>query len=764
MVLVTPSSLGTDVDSPSGPTPELKFPTIKSRLNQSNLQPSLLFFRTSSTSRSTQRFLNESRIIPPLLYPTTTHALQSINDTNLEVHYADEEGDPYAVELAGRVGGYVIGNDSDFVILNSEGYLGYIPFEEMLWIPQTSEDDLRAEDDGEFQTVRKAKGKKKPTDSRLNRGIIPPDVTSDLTLSLTFYHPSTLASHVDLPVTLLPLLGALVGNDYSNSALTTQWTTQSLFFQRQLTLTQRISYVASTLCNILATSSQKRGTKHQLGSVMDLMDKAVNALLIRSRSTMGSGEVESIINAVVEATLQYAIPKHDSDSPGLWPTQLCTLHMPDACPLLPLFSHSLTANDIPGTENSKEQHMREKVRVLYIQAYRCGRFPQKMMQILSSGTCWPRIFLENPDLENVGRSVGRTIRQWNYAILEDGVGLPDRIENGKTEQPFNEDGGDDNELVDVVEENSDNEFGKDETDEDALAVLRGELERLRAPADDAAEADRSISSSRSPKRISPKLVVEYVRRGTRIADEEVVVPPLIDLLQSIRILDFDPEDPTPLQLRSEDHRLLILLHALQSNTPLVKSLPREHLLTVLALRWTIHTFDERARLSGGSKDREKERWTKSEALAFLASFPGCSITHDTNNGYEVEDEPPAILDRNIQLFAQMAMSLESIADLVQVLLLVDRVPSHFHAISGERTHLFLTGRRAVSEADVRKKLWEATTTGLEGAFGEEWRKKVKRETKVNASIGSRASVHEHRIHNKVVPAGGLFSLLSDVEA
>ena len=678
--------------------------------------------------------------------------LQSINNTNLEVHFADEEGDPYAVELAGRVGGYVIGNDSDFVILNSEGYLGYIPFEEMLWISQTSEDDLGAEDDGEFQIVRKAKGKKL-TDSRLNKGIIPPDRTSGLTLSLTFYHPSTLASYVDLPVTLLPLLGALVGNDYSKSALTTQRTGQSLFFQRQLTLPQRISYVASTLCNILAASSQKRGTKHQLGSVMDLMDRAVNTLLTHSRSTMGSGEVESIINAVVEATLQYAIPKHDSDSPGLWPTELCSLHMPDACPLLPLFSHSLTAND---TEDNTEQRMREKVRTLYIQAYRCGRFSQKMMQILGSGTCWPRIFLENPDLENVGRSVGRAIRQWCYAILEDGVGLPGRVETGLAD-----DESDDDELVDVVERKS--EFSEDDTDEDALAVLRGELERLRAPVDNAAEVDHSMASSRSLRRLKPKSVVEYVRRGTRITDEEVVAPLLIDILQSLSIPGFDPEDPIPLQLRSEDHRLSILLHVLQSNTPLVKSLPREHLLAVLALRWTIRTFDERARLGGGSKDREKERWTKSEALAFLASFPGCSIAHDTSNGYGAEDGPPAILDRNIQLFAQMAMSLESIADLVQVLLLVDRVPSYFHVISGEQTHLLLTGRKAVREADINGKLWEATITGLEEAFGEEWRKrKVKKNAKVNTSIGSSST--ENGTHKKVVPTGGLYSLLSDVEA
>jgi hypothetical protein len=51
----------------------------------------------------------------------------------VEIHFADEEGDPYAVELAGRLGGYVIGKDSDFVIFHSDGYKGYIPLDEMTW-------------------------------------------------------------------------------------------------------------------------------------------------------------------------------------------------------------------------------------------------------------------------------------------------------------------------------------------------------------------------------------------------------------------------------------------------------------------------------------------------------------------------------------------------------------------------------------------------------------------------------------------------------
>lgn len=116
-----------------GAYPELKFETLISRAAEKFIQPSLLFFRTSVASRSTPRFLRESRIIPPLCYSVCIAALEKLSDTsdNLEVHYADEEGDPFAVELAGRIGGYVVGMDSDFVVLNSEDTKAIYPL--MRW-------------------------------------------------------------------------------------------------------------------------------------------------------------------------------------------------------------------------------------------------------------------------------------------------------------------------------------------------------------------------------------------------------------------------------------------------------------------------------------------------------------------------------------------------------------------------------------------------------------------------------------------------------
>ena len=650
---------------------------------------------------------------------------------------------------------------------NSEGYLGYVPLDEMVWSTSIDDEILNDEDDGEFQIVRKPKGKKKPPNMGLGRGIVPPDAASGLNLSFIVYEPSVLATHLNLPVTLLPLLGALVGNDYSGQSPSSERSLQSLFFQRQLTLPQRINYVATTLDSILSASSQKRKQKHQVGSVMDLIDKAVDALLVRSRSAMGSGEVDNIITTIVEATLQYAIPKYEGEiqgQPGLWPTQVCALHEPDVCPLLPLFSRSLSYKELSddGDDETEERAMREEVRALYVQAYRTGWLPPKTMHILSTGTSWPRIFLENPDLESVSRSVGRLIRQWEYAILEDGVGLPRRSDqNG---EPGDEKDGpvvkesDDDELIDVVEEDSDAESLEDGTDGDPLEFLRGELERLRKPGDDGvSEPPKSLPFPRAPETPPPEIIVEYVRRGTRVTGEEVVVPLLTDLLSSLPTSDFTPRDRIPLQLRSEDDRLTVFLHALGSNTPSIKSLPPEQIMIALALRWVVRVFSDRAQSSGGIKDREKERWTKTEARAFLASFPWKVMSDQPTEGALFFPENlPSVVDRNAQLMAQVLMALESIADLSQVLLLSERVPNSSHLLSGKRFHSFLTN--ATAAAVIPNGLWEACVEGLEDAFGEEWRKKAKKGPKVKMAQPG------HGSSQKSASAGGLFGLLGDMEA
>ncbi|EGO00945.1 hypothetical protein SERLA73DRAFT_105440 [Serpula lacrymans var. lacrymans S7.3] len=751
-----------------GAAPQLKIPTLVSRLNQSNIQHSLLFFRTSSASRSTPRFLHEVRIIPPLVYQACLHALQEIAGATfkLEIHFADNEGDPYAVELAGRLGGYVVGNDSDFVILNTDQYRGYIPLEEMVWIASVLEKPLPDEQDGGFQPVRKTKTRNKVTsEQKASRGLIPPDNTSDVTLSFSVYSPSALASHLNIPVTLLPLLGSLVGNDFSNQS-STQRNVQSLFFERHLTLSQRITRVATTLNSILSASSQKRAkAKHQVGSVMDLIDRTVNSLMIRSPFSVGSVEADAVVDRVVNATLQYAIDKYDGDGRGpesLWATDICALHEQDTCPLPSLFSRSLLLRSLQISEQSRDMVTpTEQIRAMYVQAYRSGKFQPKIMDILSTGTYWPRIFLENPDIENVGRSISRSIRQWMYAILEDGCGLPDASEDvqnevNASEGPDDEDS-DQDELIDVAEEHS---------DDDLLAPLRGELEKLRGSEDD--ELTKSIhpqsisprSCSRPPPRL--KRVLEYTRRGTRVASEEVRVPDIRELLSAPSLDVLGLENWAPVQYKPLSDRMVVFLHALHSNMTSVMILPPEQLLAALTLRWVLFTVQSRALRNGASKEREKERWTRHEAQAFLLSFvPSASRTLSTTS---VNDENILLMNRSIQLTAQALTALEAIHQLSQVLLLSDRVPCTVHKFSGQNFHSLLNRPGTLGTGIVPDGLWMACVEGLEDAFAEERRKKTKTK-KGNTGreqVDSLGGPQQRAVKYKL-PGVGMYGLLGSVD-
>jgi hypothetical protein len=712
-------------------------------------------------------------MIPPLAYHACLHALREVasSSNTLEVHFADEEGDPYAVELAGRLGAFVVGNDSDFVILNSGKYAGYIQLDDMLWTVPQSVDAGSGDENGEFRTVRKSKTKKKGAAQQgIRRGLIPPEHSTDLTLSVSVYTPAALASHFKIPVTLLPLLGALVGNDFSNQS-STQRNVQNLFFERHLTLSQRISRVGSTLNGILSAASQKRKARHQVGSVMDLIDRSVHALLIRLPSTMASGEIDAIVDRIVNAALQYAIDKYDGDTfgpGGLWPSKICALHRPETCRLPGLFSRALmlsTGNE--ATDDSAEEHdtQRPQLRSLYISAYRSGHLQPKLMDILNTGTFWPRLFLENPDVENVARSIGRPIREWIFAILEDAVGLPDAPEGtGDPEVGQLEisqvDEEDEDELIDVVEEDSDDDGA------DLLAPLRGELQKLRAP-DEESEIPASVTSqSQSHLPPRPKSVMEYVRRGTRIAPEGVTVPDISRLLVSSAFCGNSQDDWTPLPLRSASERMSIFLHVLHSNTVALEELPSAQLMCALVLRWIVRVMHLRT-LEFSSKEREKEKWTRSEAGAFLAFYTSEGRSLDFRTvpapaGSEPNNAGPEttpISSRSIQLMAQVLMAIESIHHLSQVLSVSERVPVRVHTLSGQTFHMFLAQKGSNCRDILPVGLWDACTEGLGDAFAEERPVKAKK-SKVHGKSIERTSV---RKAVRVGAGGSQFELLADLQ-
>ncbi|KAI9465674.1 PIN domain-like protein [Lactarius psammicola] len=728
-----------------GPYHRSKFATSTIRVEQSTIQPSTLFFRTSPFSRATPRFLRENSILPPLYYVATLDALRSL-DGAIQVYMADDEGDPFAVELAGRLRGYVTGRDSDYVILNVEGYAGYVPMDQMVWSAdsQGKDEERQMQDDAGFVVSQRNKVKKQGSEHH-TQGIISPDTKDALSLSCVVYSPHALAAHLQISLTLLPLLAALVGNDFTAD----RRSTSRLFYERDMTVSQRISRVANVLKSVTAAASGKspKKARHQITGVVDFVDLTVESLLIRP-TAMGPGEREGIVEKTVEAALRYAIPKNqDGDQTIKEPTSPCALHDAKSCPLVGCLSRP--ASD-PATEN--ENGSWERVRSLYISAYRHGDFSPGLMDILSTSTAWPELFLENPDVETVVRSLGRPIREWVYALLDDGTGLlggdiDDTRGSGLEESSAAEES-DEDEVIDVHSD-PDEDMGT----VNPLAPLQGALEKLST----GTTIPPSMSSvAPTLRRTWSRHVIEHVRRGTRHVEEPVSVPTLATLL-SAHGVDF-PKGPEPLlvQLWDEELRLTVFLRALGSDTPLVKALSPEQLMAVVSLRWIVSRLADRADEAGPSAERQREKWTIKEGQAFLASFswPGLS-----NGNASVESTVPPLEDRSIQLTAQVLATFDVIEMLSQTLLLTSRVPNRAlaHLFSGKAFHRCLTGNGENTSARIPSGLWDACVGGLDGTFahGKEGSTKKNRKSK-----GDRARLANAPPAFQTAPGQSIFDVLS----
>lgn len=312
--------------------------------------------------------------------------------------------------------------------------------------------------------------------------------------------------------------------------------------------------------------------------------------------------------------------------------------------------------------------------------------------------------------------------------------------------------------MDVVEDFSDDEASFEE--EDPLAVLRGRLQRLSFSAEapnpeevaDLASTPTTVPNSPSISTSEPpsgdiKVVTEYVRRGTRISNEHCGV--------SMGNIFWDKDNPIPLQLRTVSERLTVFLKILGSNTPGIQkitseasNLERGQLLSILVLRWVIQTLHKRAQGVEGShrtREREKEKWTRSECEAYLYA-----ISHAEN----IPNLPP-IEDRTVQLTAQILAASEAIQWLAQALLLVgspakrsdnkEPLPfilgEHEDLFSGKRFHHAVSHRHNELSSSI-KDLWELAIEDLDVTLGEEREKKRKKEKKDQKSVKAQPRIPE----------------------
>lgn len=296
-------------DGITGSAPPEKNETIVSRLNE-NINRSQLFYTTSPASRSSPSFSRNSSILPPFCSHVFTHALSDMGVETLFVPLGEADG--VCVVMAEQRGGFVLGQDSDFVILVAEGGKGrgYVPFEMISWYEKEVEDeqtdgelganqrDVRLESD--FTTVQNRRsqyGRQRPT--RESPLLPPPDARHPV-LSLTVYLPAALRQRLRLPSTVLPLFAALVGNDYTPPQAA------SHFFEPTLSLAQRIEKVARVLREQLFNPNAQKAGSSAGDHAVDLVWRVIKKMLVRDFYTENEGR--ALADAIVEATLQYTLP------------------------------------------------------------------------------------------------------------------------------------------------------------------------------------------------------------------------------------------------------------------------------------------------------------------------------------------------------------------------------------------------------------------------------------------------------------------------
>ncbi|EJT96733.1 hypothetical protein DACRYDRAFT_112538 [Dacryopinax primogenitus] len=446
-----------------GPTPQAKFPTVEKRLDQ-NRKDLLLTYRSGPAGRLSQA---GTFVLPPLCYSSCLFAL-TVHPSNdgtdmfepVEVHFADSEGDPFTVELARQRSVWVLGTDSDFIVYigsvcgegtdNAEG-MGYCPLDEMVWVvedsvPGTSRPDTPSAgsssawgDEEEFREVRSRRRK-----TTRNAGLLPSPGATTHGLKLTFYAPLALSNLLNLPPTHLPLLASFLGTDYTPATM------RQHFHPQSNSPVQNVERTANALRTASAQqSSSGTATPSGYNRALDLIMRAIEILALRP--PLPSGLAIQLREAIISSTLQYALPV--PGEPGV----NCAVHPPDACELPQQLVPS-AFDDYPAAATKP----------LYLKAYREGMLAPELLDLIATGTFWPSVFLEDPDAGSVAVWVGREIRQWVYAIVDQAVGvyeepdpdeMEDEMEDGEEgeETLANGDDDDEDELIPVEEMDSDEE-------------------------------------------------------------------------------------------------------------------------------------------------------------------------------------------------------------------------------------------------------------------------------------------------------------------
>ncbi|WVW78282.1 hypothetical protein I302_100235 [Kwoniella bestiolae CBS 10118] len=666
-----------------GAAPPEKHQTILSRASE-KLLSCQLFYTTSVPSRSSSSFSKNKVVLPFFASHTFIYALHRLN---VQTHFVPfGEADGVCVSMAEKVGGYVFGRDSDFVILiaRTERVKGYVPIDMLNWIEGQDTTNTNtykppgARQADTFQPVHNGRSRNfsgsGSTPNHMNRqsSLIPSSSLKNPTLVITYIPPQALRHRLRIPSTHLPLFASLCGTDYIPPSITTQ------FYEPHINSFQKIEKAARILREQLyspnnASPQNRKGASNPGDQVVELVRKVVKKICVYPFDTEQS--LQEVVDLIIEAALQYSLPFHVGD---------CCTNYPfcgETDSSLGCQTPISLGEDFPTGRSSGKGGV-ERGKEAYAIAQGLG-----MAGSIAHGWLYPDRMYQWQVLEDISgpclkASEGaREIRRKAWGIADEGLG---GLRYARTEEVREDRLG----KMDVeVETEIDNKGGELESQNDK--ELR---ELLGVPTNDACSGievegvqseDTTLVEEDAPTP-APKIrpireMVEYLRQGStaKIIASPLTLPPASPV---------NPVD-SPVCLKPLEERLKIYLDALHSNTEAIRSLPISLQPLVSLIRFCVI---DASRRSYGKTDHNK--WRREEVVAVLRAGIGTytmwerelgseeeSISHKVKNEDEGGRLYPLLETRSANLIAQVGSVSSDVHLLAQALLLLPESVGTSHA-------------------------------------------------------------------------------------
>lgn len=453
-----------------GPYLPLKIPTVLSRLGETAPNHSA-FMRSSS--RSKPGFQVSMGAFPPLLYDCTLNALRQVG---VQIVVEEIEADSAVAELADRMSGWAVSNDSDFFVLCSRGTQckGYVPIDSLQYITKpASKGNSDATDAGPaadfdedgFAQVGKsgrAKGRKGGTrsaDTKKEEAQLagrPPSTAEEGVLTgirFTSYSSTKLAAALGITPPMLPLLAALVGNDYTASiqrrildpALPNGPLRITFIANAIKTETLRMASSGNKTPGLRSGTATPSATRQGLGRtgsgwgalaargggsalnsatatpvgdalhpkldealaalalndpvrfmVQSVVDRILSGVAQRTRDGyVTTGEQEDLVDAVIDSVATYSLL---SDASAVHRSTPSNEFFVDA-----------------KTEAARQPH-RQNLRQ-YRDAYVKGHFDRVLVESVTQRICTNRMAPEDPDQKSIQSTHARDVRDWTFSTL-----------------------------------------------------------------------------------------------------------------------------------------------------------------------------------------------------------------------------------------------------------------------------------------------------------------------------------------------------------